>query len=108
MYRQRLPAAGKLARLGRRERGLSSRMGSLYCSRFHMTIQVTEPLLQCMSQVLAQCNVRRGASIQSGNGSEADIGAWFRSWRAPLSPAETMHARAKSCKQVEPNRSQKS
>src|SRR3989442_4819280 len=40
MHAQCLPAAGKFTRLGRRERSLSSRMGSLYSSRFHMTIRV--------------------------------------------------------------------
>ena len=38
MHARCLPAAGKFARLRRRERSLSSRMGSLYSSRFHVTI----------------------------------------------------------------------
>ena len=33
-----LPAAGKFTRVGRRERSLSSRMGSLYSSRFLMNM----------------------------------------------------------------------
>jgi hypothetical protein len=36
IYGQCLPAAGKFARLGGRERSVSSRLGALYSSRFLM------------------------------------------------------------------------
>ncbi len=40
MHARSLPAAGKFTRVGRRERSLSSRLGSLYSSRLLMTIRL--------------------------------------------------------------------
>ena len=38
LHARRLPAAGKFTRVGRRERSLSSRMGSLYSARLRVTM----------------------------------------------------------------------
>ena len=40
-----------------------------------MTIQVTEPLLQCMSQVLAQCSLAAVHQSSPETGAGSDLGA---------------------------------